>query len=506
MLPIYYTLFGAMTAFGVGKVGAYANYFLEFDAGLIWLVALAVAQISRPQHATRRVAAGLLPLLVAAALVRYYPIWSEEFLKPYGLIEGRRPARLVIGGYGVLADLARERVILSALGRVQAALATEVRAANAPIVTDIPAIAAQAGVAYRFQAFEHRQLYDTGLWDQRPLLRELANGRIPLIGLGYLGNWLTPEMITLITSRYAQDGSRGDFDLYRPLAIGSLQPLERDLGANLALRSLALAPPAAAAYSPGETLLVALALQANGASVCDATPGCALALTLADTDGFVAAEARLPLLYGVLPPRDWGGATVQQLVPLALPPALAPGRYTLQVALLASTATHGLLPVAQIEIGTAGGRLLGEQGYFVPEPILRAWVELGGYDGVGDPIMPAVPFADGIGQCFVYQCLRLQGGMVQREPLGERIALSEPVASSAAIDPAFADAYRALGGEEGLGSVLGPAFERRGMLVQYTRFARLEQPLSGGDVRRGALGIDYLRLPGGMPYRWPAPF
>ena len=37
--PIYYTLFGAIVALGVGKVGAYANYFLEFYAGLIWLTA-----------------------------------------------------------------------------------------------------------------------------------------------------------------------------------------------------------------------------------------------------------------------------------------------------------------------------------------------------------------------------------------------------------------------------------------------------------------------------------
>src|SRR5439155_8129029 len=39
LLPLYYTLFGASAAFGVGKVGAYTNYFLEFYAGLIWLAA-----------------------------------------------------------------------------------------------------------------------------------------------------------------------------------------------------------------------------------------------------------------------------------------------------------------------------------------------------------------------------------------------------------------------------------------------------------------------------------
>jgi hypothetical protein len=42
LLPIVYTCFGAYVAFGVGKVGAYANYFLEFYAGAIWLIATVI--------------------------------------------------------------------------------------------------------------------------------------------------------------------------------------------------------------------------------------------------------------------------------------------------------------------------------------------------------------------------------------------------------------------------------------------------------------------------------
>ncbi|NCC31857.1 MAG: hypothetical protein EOM24_07505, partial [Chloroflexia bacterium] len=40
-LALLYTLAGFLTALGVGKVGAYSNYFLELYAGLIWLIALA---------------------------------------------------------------------------------------------------------------------------------------------------------------------------------------------------------------------------------------------------------------------------------------------------------------------------------------------------------------------------------------------------------------------------------------------------------------------------------
>ncbi|MFN8476405.1 MAG: hypothetical protein U0074_01075 [Kouleothrix sp.] len=48
---------------------------------------------------------------------------------------------------------------------------------------------------------------DAELADQRSMLRELANGNIPLVVLDYLGNWLTPEMITLIARTSPRDGS-----------------------------------------------------------------------------------------------------------------------------------------------------------------------------------------------------------------------------------------------------------------------------------------------------------
>jgi hypothetical protein len=40
-------------------------------------------------------------------------------------------------------------------------------------------------------------------------------------------------------------------------------------------------------------------------------------------------------------------------------------------------------------------------------------------------------------------------------------------------------------------------------IVQYTRYARLEQPIDGENIRLARLGEEFLRLPGGAPYRWP---
>ncbi|MEN9933998.1 MAG: hypothetical protein RLZZ387_577 [Chloroflexota bacterium] len=526
LLPVYYALFGAVVALGVGKVGAYLNYFLELYAGLVWLAAQTLNATQQTINEKRlsnhnvslqriffivyRLSFFLVPALVAASLLRYVPLWSETYLKPYGLIEGRSPARVAFGGYGVWQDLRREAEVLAALGRVNAALVDEVRAAGAPIFTDLPGIAAQAGQLARHQAFEHRQLHDVGLWDQRPLLRAMANGRVPLVVLDYLGNWLTPEMMTLITRRYAQDGSRGPYDLYRPVDSGAPAVMAFDLGAGLRVEGAALTRPGGAAYSGGELVALTLDLRSAETSACDTVPGgCEVAVTLVDAAGQPLTESVLPLLYGVLPPRDWASEAVQHMQPLALPPDLEPGAYALRVALRAGgadvtplkDATRAAIP---LDVGDLTGRYLGEGGYFVPAPLLEAWLRDGDYDGPGDPITPAVPFKGFTAQCFQRACYRLAEGAVERVALGSLLSLAETDlltfdSSDNGINPLM-DYYDTTGRSAAYGELVG--FTRGPREVLYTTYARIERSPEG-EVRAANVGEAYLRLPGGVPYRWP---
>jgi len=501
LLPIYYTLFGAVVALGVGKVGAYLNYFLELYVGLVWLAAQSlqahttlrktVLRVTVPppltpgpsptqgegrshQNACSHARLGrwgwgvrvsecvvlcLIPLLVAAALLRYYPLWSETYLKPYGLIEGQSPARVAFGSYGVWQDLQREAEVLAALGRVNGALVQEVRAAGAPIFTDLPGIAAQAGHLARHQAFEHRQSLDVGLWDQRRLLRDMANGNVPLVALDYLGNWLTPEMIAMISHRYAQDGSRGPFDLYRPVDAGPLTATDLPFAGGFRISGVRLARPGDVSYSGGELVTATLEWRhdprlAAEPGECTARPdGCDVVLRLLDGNGALVAESVRPLLYGALPQADWGDETIQHMQSLALPPLLPPGTYALATTLRAGERdVIAARPVAQVTVGETTGRILGEGAYFVPAPLLGAWVRAGGYDGPGDPIMPAVPFEGFTAQCFQRACFRLAAGVVTQVPLSELISLG------------------------------------------------LTEPRDLGQVN---LGEEFLRLPGGVVYRWP---
>ncbi len=576
LLPIVYACFGAYVAFGVGKVGAYANYFLEFYAGAIWLIATVIAQLldtdrprsdaqhysaqppefheqpveaqspalasrismmiswfktlnARPPVATSLPVRAFQPgleiwfpllilLLLVAALIRYYPLWSENYVKPYGLIEGNNPPRFAFGRYGIWRDLQREEEILTTLRRVNTALVADVRTVGQPIVTDIPGIAAQAGVLSRLQAFEHRQLYDAGLLDQRPLLRDMANGRVPLVVLDYLGNWLTPDMITLITHRYAQEGSRGTFDLYRPVDPGQRSDVRIEIGADIRITAVFLTRPGSTRYDPGERIALTLELNRNRdvAGVCDVVV-CQIQVRLVTRDGAPVAAWERPLVYGALRPSDWNDAAIQHMHTLDLPSELPPGIYRLAVALRANddmlTPPH---PVALIEVGEPGGRLLGERGYFVPAPLFNAWIDAGAYEGAGDPLMPAVPFTDGVLQCFARVCFRFDGTSVTRLPLGELLLIGESGLRPAPpeIGPerffpetgytlrgAFLEAWEANGGMSALGPPISNAMLRGATRVQYTRYARLEQPDGETTVVLANVGEEYLRLPD-IPYRW----
>lgn len=516
-LPVLYTAFGLLTALGVGKVGAYANYFLELYAGLIWLAARAVAEMQqRPDSAipatpnratgaaaTRRLAGTqralffpiLMLLLVTASLVRYYPAWSVTYLKPAGVIEGSNPPRFVFPGYSVWRDLRRERQLLAAFGRVDEALVQTVgRSGTTALFTDIPGVAAQAGVPYRIQAFEHRQLLDQGLWSQDRLLVELANGQQPLIVLDFLGNWLSPEMITLITSRYAQTGSLGTYDLYKPVVAGPLVPRPATFG-GLRLQGVRRGPLfGTATWEPGQTVPLTLVWQRTGA-VPDLPD---ITVELRAVDGATVLSQPRPLLGGALPPERWPVAIdLDDMQPLTLPAGLSPGQYELGIRVDGVFASLG-----DITVGVANGRTIGK--WYVPGVLLQGWSDL--IDGVA--ISPAVPFDDGVQQCFERGCLCWQGGTVAQVPLGELMRLADPGSTydtgpegPRELSGPFAAFVAANGGEAVFGPPVTGELRRGNRVVQYTRFARLERVDGSDDVRLGPLGGEYLRLPQGG-YRW----
>ncbi len=505
LLPLLYTLGGVLTAIGVGKVGAYSNYFLELYAGLVWLIVIG-AQLYPLCVRQLRPTQWPIGLLLVAALALYPPLWDPDRLRPAGLIEPS-PPRLALSG--LWADARREAEVLSALTRVHTALAADVRAAGPLIFADLPGVAAAAGVGSRLQAFEARQLLDQGLADETALRRELANGELPLAVIDFLGNWLTPEVVALLQRRYAQDGAWGTFDMFRPVDPGPPIAIRAPWPAvgPITLNAYSLAAPLGSAYEPGELLTLALTFERPAPAVGPTPVTPTVEVRLYDSAGQVQFSAARPLLYGALPLDTWpADLPVEHLQPFSLPPNLPAGVYTLAVVVGEAGQKPGVpVNLTSLTVEPLGGRVFTETGHFVPAPLLERWAALGGNLRIGLPLTPLTPFAWGRLQCFEYACLEWRDQQVQLRNLGERLYLAETQRAPVCLNglcPGFAPAPAQY---SDLGTPISGVVQRNGWLVQWTTTARLERPPGDdtGLVGLGRLGDDTLRLPPGKPYRWP---
>jgi hypothetical protein len=528
LLPCLYTLLGVVTAIGVGKVGAYSNYFLELYAGLIWLIAEGRGQAagtslygSDAGNSSRLLppASRLLPpascLLVIASLAYYPPLWDAKRLRPAGLIEPS-PPRFAFGSYGLWDDQRREGEILAALSRVNAMLSDTVRAAGPLLFTDMPGLAAQASVGSRLQVFEQRQLYDQGLATQTDLLHELANGELPLATIDYLGNWLTPEVVELLQRRYAQDGSLGTTDLYRPIAPGPFVALEQPLATStepLQLRGYHLVEPLSGAYEPGELISLTLVWQREQPATSSRHIPPEVVVTLRDQAGTNILTSAFTILYGAFPPEQWQpGRPLQHLQPFNLPDDLAPGTYMLSVALQEGLFSSTAVDLGSITVANSGGRLYPETGYFVAGLFQQALEAEGGIERVGLPLTPVVPFGWGRLQCYERACLELRGEEIVQRPLGEWLYLAETMRvegcadGTSTVQPLPCAATKEINarfGEASIGPPISGEIDRNGYLVQWTRYARIERNPATGEIGLGRLGDDVQRLAPGMQYRWP---
>lgn len=490
-MAIAYTIGGVIVGVGIGKVGAYANYFLEWYAGMVWLLVSAICRTRRHAFAVTFLA------ICSLSVARYYPLWSETYAKPYGMIEQQRPARLVIGSYGVWQDWHREGQILTANAVTARDLNELIHTHGTLIFTDVPGIAAQAEVTAAMQVFEHRMLYDAGLWDQRPLLRQLANGDIPLVVLDYLGNWMTPESINLIKNRYAQSGSRGSYDIYQPIAVGAPQLINQPLGEAI-LVSSALPPPLnRAAYEQGSIIPVVL----TWSSASQDTAPHRVTVALVDADGNVSMRVTQPLFAGALTFADIGAQPLQHLQAMPIPNSIADGTYRMTVQL----DDGDRVVAATLTVQRGSGRVIGEQGMFVPSAVMDYVKTNGGYARWGSPIMPAMPFVDMTLQCWTHGCVvRDNDGSIHAAPLGIwlRGAMALLPAASQTLSYDFMHAIAI--DDRWAGAAYAPVdgARRENATPLWLRRDALLQLQTDDTVALADGGARVLRLPG-IPYRWP---
>lgn len=492
-MAIVYTIGGVIVGIGIGKVGAYANYFLELYAGMLWLIAHSASTVAGQPNRRRWVSVALVAIC-SLSVARYIPLWSETYAKPYGMIERQRPPRLAFGSYTVWHDIRREAQVLEANAVTASDLNTLIRNLGATtIFTDVPGIAAHANVSAPMQVFEHRQLADVGLWDQRPMLTQLANGTIPVVVLDYLGNWMTPESIALITTRYAQSGSRGSYDIYQPIAVGAPVSTNHAFG-DVTLVSIALPPPLLRpAYEPSAQLPVLLTWQSQ---TTDTTPR-TVTLTLTDATQQVLSRSVQPLFAGALTAAD-ASTPLQHLQALALPARLADGTYQIAVQLDDAPAVTATTVVVQ----RGAGQVRGEPGYLVPDQFAQYIAQHGGNAAWGVPLMPAMPFANMTLQCLTLRCIIADDAGIRPAPLGVWLR-GATVLLPAADDVNSYDFMRETvvsGQFEGDAYAVADVARRENDIHLWLRQEVLLQYI-GDTVSLANGGERLLRLPG-IPYRW----
>ena len=493
-MALAYTAGGVLVGIGIGKVGAYANYFLELYAGLVWIAAILAGRWADRPDRSRWLTVAVLAAC-SLSLVRFYPLWSETYPKPYGMIERQRPARLVVGSYGVLQDYRREGQILTANAVTNADLTTRIQQLGSSVFTDVPAIAAQADVSAPMQVFEHRQLLDAGLWDQKPLLRQLANGTIPIVVLDYLGNWMTPESIALITTRYAQSGSRGSFDVYQPIATGAPQHIAVAFQQALVDRVAIAAPLLQSAYEPGTILPVTLRLSGNG----DNLPH-RVTLLLRDAQGVVLARSEQALFAGALTLADLAQGPLEHLQALSIPRRTSAGIYAVALAF----DDDAPIDIAQLPVAATKGIMRGEPAYLIPAAFATYITAHGGESAYGSPQMPAMPFADMTLQCYTQRCLMLPTGStsVQPAPLGEWLRGATALLPEATADDRYHfERVIAQTGtfEDAAYTTVGVPRNDGTAVIWLCRDVLLSFQDDEVSVADG--GTRVLRLPG-IPYRW----
>jgi hypothetical protein len=167
-----------VAAASVGKEGSDFNYFIAPLAGLALLAAREFPRpwLARPVPVSR---AAAVSLLVAAAR------WAAaDTIKLAG---SRRPLANAQAEY-------RDLVALVASG-------------PGIVISDDACLLLAAGKRVHLQPFVMSRLAEAGRWNQRPVLEELADGRVRMIIAqlrppAALGSRYTPQMRRLITERY----------------------------------------------------------------------------------------------------------------------------------------------------------------------------------------------------------------------------------------------------------------------------------------------------------------
>lgn len=190
-----------VAAFGIslsaGKMGAWRNYFLEWNVACCILIGLLTARVLR-RGPSRHPGAAATAIILVVGVVGFTRLGTT--VQQGAVIAGRN------------AELNR---IAADAGRVLDIM----RATPGPIFSDDMTLLVKAGREIPWEPAIVTVLAATGAWDERPALEMISTGRFELIVVRYLDNplYFSPAIRAAIQHAYTEAGApAGPYRILRP--------------------------------------------------------------------------------------------------------------------------------------------------------------------------------------------------------------------------------------------------------------------------------------------------
>ena len=193
-----YLLTAAAGSLTIGKDGSNVNYLYEFSAALSLATGAAISWLGSLSWSRRRWLQFALIVAVAYQISTMVE-WTRDSFIPY-----------------TLDRVAKRQSIDKVFQMFQAV--------DGPVLADeYMGLIPLAGKSLYLQPFEYKQMYDAGMWDQRPLLEDIADHKFDII-LWYRPNtWRAVELRwtqaqrDAITTYYERSAVFNDIEVYTPL-------------------------------------------------------------------------------------------------------------------------------------------------------------------------------------------------------------------------------------------------------------------------------------------------
>ncbi len=312
-----YLMAALATILLAGKVGAWENYFFEALFMLCVYAGLGIERLLNDKNAAVRL---FLPLCVIAQLTL---MWHDPG----------------IGVRVVREDVEANRALAPLIARQDGMILSEDLGLLLVNNKEIP-----------YFSFQYAQLAEMGRWDQKWELDNLRDGFFSLVILEKgtredpdKYQRFTRQVLSAVDTEYGLAGEVGKYRVYSPLPM--LRPMDVNFGGQIALLGYRLdapAPqtgritiPAPVAALPvlnpyPAKLRLTLLWQARAALA----KSYKVFVHLEDADGVRRAQSDAVPFFGLYPTQRWAeGEIVRDYVDIALPPGLAPGRYSVRLGL-----------------------------------------------------------------------------------------------------------------------------------------------------------------------------